>query len=228
MVCLLAMASVAAAEIRTWTFEKNGRTIDGEITGFAGEAVNLRRPDGQTVSVPIAYLTASNRTEVAAQRAALWKEIEVLKLEGPVSAGGRYKKCQVIGHGIAGTILIELLPSSVEATLSSHEEEAATIADAAAGIEGRKRQIERAEALLPEETGIKATYLILLNANYADLNRLRRELKDAEAKLARLQAAHAANITNTVAARTIKAKNTGLVYERCPVWRCADPRRPEQ
>ena len=66
---LVAVATVAMAEMRTWTFEKSGKTIEGEVVGFSGEAVNLKRADGKTYSVPIAYLIASNRIDLVAERA---------------------------------------------------------------------------------------------------------------------------------------------------------------
>jgi len=225
---LLTATAVCIAEMQTWTFEKNGKTIEGEVVGFTGESVNLRRPDGQTVSVPIAYLTASNRTELAAQRAAVWKDVEVRGLEGTVSAGGRYKKCRVTGKGVPGTILVEFFPSSVESILNKQAQEAAGIARQAAGIEERQRGVERLEASLPKETAVDAPYLDLLNSNYAELNRRRLLLADAKAKLAQLQAVHSQNLTNTVAARTIKVKNTGLVYDGLQVWRCPDTRGPER
>ena len=98
---LLAAAAVAAAETRTWTFEQSGKTMQAEVAGFSGEAVNLKRADGETVSVPIAYLTESDRDYLAAERTKQWKQIEVIKLD-TAGSGGRYKKCTVRGSGVNG------------------------------------------------------------------------------------------------------------------------------
>ena len=98
---LVTATAVAVAEMRTWTFEESGKTVQGEVLGFAGTAVTLKGADGKTFSVPIAYLTESNRTYLAAERAKQWKEVEVFKLEGEES-GGRYKKCTVHGQGVNG------------------------------------------------------------------------------------------------------------------------------
>src|SRR3974390_2373043 len=106
---LLAATVVARAEMRTWTFEESGKTIQGEVVGFAGEAVTLKGDDGKTRFVPIAYLTASDRSFLVAERAKQWKEVEVVKLESEES-GRRYKKCSVRGQGVNGEILIERLP----------------------------------------------------------------------------------------------------------------------
>jgi hypothetical protein len=86
---LLTATAVAGAEMRTWTFSESGKTVQGEVLGFTGDAVTLKRVDAKTFSVPIAYLTETDRVFLVAARAQQWKEFEVLKLEGEESAGRR-------------------------------------------------------------------------------------------------------------------------------------------
>ena len=88
---LLVATTVAVAEMLTWTFQKSGKTMQGEVVGFAGDTVTMKLPDGKTISVPIAYLVESNRVDLAAERVKQWKEVEVVKLEGVTSAG-RYRR----------------------------------------------------------------------------------------------------------------------------------------
>ena len=145
---LVAATAVAVAEMRTWTFEASGKTVQGEVLGFAGTAVTLKDADGKTFSVPIAYLTESNRTYLAAERAKQWKEVEVFKLEGEES-GGRYKRCTVHGQAVNGQVLIQSLPSAVEAILSARNQRAAPIAALSQQINNENQAVKQAKASIP-------------------------------------------------------------------------------
>ncbi len=221
---LLVLVTVAGlAQMRTWTFEKSGKTIQGEVVGFSGDVVNLRRADGKIYSVPIAYLTASNRTELVAERAKKWREIEVVKLEGAAS-GGRYKRCAVQGPDVQGDILIDLLPSTVETVLNNRAQRAARIAQLKSWIDNTT------QALGPERAGFSntnmATYDPMTALVYAqDPARLR--LEEAKANLAKLQAAYDDYVAQTKAATVVKMKNTGLIYDGLAVWECFDPRKKQ-
>lgn len=225
---LLAVTSLAAAEMRTWTFEKNGKTIEGEVVSLSGSAVNLKRPDGKMVSVPIAYLTESNRLDLAAEGAALWKEVEVVKLEGTVSTGGRYKKCAVKGKEVSGTIVIELLPPPVEVILNNRNQQASQIADLADRIENKDRAVARADAVTPTGAGGDAAYVNAVMAQRAQVNLAIVDLAQAKADLAKLETAYADYIDQTRAATIVKVKNTGIVYMGSAVWECFDPRKQQQ
>ena len=65
---LLVATVVAAAETRTWTFEKSGKTVRGEVVGFDGNSVILKLPEGKTFSVVISYLIESDRDHLSAKR----------------------------------------------------------------------------------------------------------------------------------------------------------------
>ena len=134
---LLLATAFAAAEMRTWTFEQSGKSIQAELITFAGEAVTLKGADGKTVSVPIAYLTESDRAYLAAERPKQWKQIEVVKLDATESAR-RYKKCTVRGTGVNGDIFIALLPPSVEAILNNRNQQALQITNLSNQIEERE------------------------------------------------------------------------------------------
>jgi hypothetical protein len=224
---LLAVSAVAVAEMRTWTFEKSGKTIQGEVVGFSGDAVNLRLADGKTYSVPVAYLTASNRMDLAAERANQWKEVEVVRLQGATSAG-RYKRCTVQGKEVSGEILIDLLPPSVEAILNHRNQQAAQIADLAARVENRDREVQREDAITPRAEGPDADYVNALIAQRAAVNLAITNVAEAKTNLAKLQAAYADELARTRAATTVKMRKTALVYEGLPVWECLDPRKRPQ
>lgn len=222
---LLMVAVAGVAEMRTWTFEKSGKTIEGEVVGFSGDAVNLKRPDGKTFSVPIAYLTATNRTVLSAERAKKWKEVEVVNLEGTAS-GGRYKRCAVQGADVKGDILIDLLPSSVETILNNRNQQAARISELKSWIEDTTQTLGAASSSV-NNTNLARTYDAYATLFYGqDPARVR--LDEARASLTKLQAAYDDYVNETKAARTLKMKNTALVYQGLPVWECLDPRKKQQ
>jgi hypothetical protein len=224
---LLAATSVAMAGMQTWTFEKSGTTMKAEVVGFAGNTVTMKRADGKTFSVPIAYLTESNRVELATQKEKQWKEVEIVKLEGLKSAG-RYKKCTVRGMGVNGEVLIQLLPASVEAVLNNQNQQAAQIADLSDRIENRDRAVQRADAVTPVYAGGDASYVDAVMAQRSQVNLAIVDVKQAKEDLVNLQEALTEYIDKTKTARTVKMKNTGFVYRGVPVWECADPRKPQQ
>jgi hypothetical protein len=187
----------------------------------------MKLPDGKTVSVPIVYLVESNRTDLAAERARQWKEVEVVELKGVMSAG-RYKKCTMQGKEVSGEVLIQLLPASVEAILNSRNQQAAQIADLSDRIENRGRAVRRADAVTPVGAGGDPASVDAVMAQRNQVNLAIVDLDDANANLVKLQAAYADYIDKTRTARTLKMKNTGFVYQGLPVWECADPRKPQK
>lgn len=219
---LLAATVIAAAEMQTWTFQKTGKTIQGEVVSFAGETVSMKLTDGKVFSVPIAYLTESNRVSLVSERATQWKQVEVLTLLGTMSAG-RYRKCTVHGPGVSGEILIQLLPAAVEAILSELGHRAAHIADARSWIDSKERELRHAQAAVHDANMANLnspTYYYVKEAAWSSLD-------DAKEDLPKLQAPYADYVRETKTARTLKIKNTGFVYQDLHVWECPDPRKPQ-
>jgi hypothetical protein len=219
---LLAVTAVAVAEMRTWTFQKSGKTMQGEVVAFAGDTVTMNLPDGKAFSVPIAYLIESNRTDLAAERAKQWKQVEIVTLEGSMSAG-RYKKCIVQGSGVGREILIQLLPASVETVLNSRNEQAAKIAALSDRIGTGERAAQQAHALIPVGTRDPAYDDQRAQVSQADI-----DLATAKSDLQDLRVAYTDAVNKTRAATIVKIKNIGLVYQGLPVWECADPRKPQK
>ncbi len=222
---LLAAAAVSVAAMRTWTFEKSGKTIQGEVVGFVGSnMVSLKGADGKTFSVPIAYLTQSNRADLAAERAEQWKEVEVVKLEGTASAG-RYKKCSVRVKGEDDVILIDLLPQAVETILRTRNQQAAQIAELRSWIDRNTQGLTQVDIIVqvPDTTPRYDTNTVYHLKDFATL-----KVEEVETNLAQLQAASADYYTQTKAATTVRMKKTSLVYEGLPVWECFDPRKRQQ
>jgi hypothetical protein len=224
---LLAAVVVALAEMQTWTFQKSGKTIEGEVIDFAGDAVTMKLPDGKTFTVPIAYLTESNRVTLAAERSKQWKEVEVVRLEGAISAG-RYKKCTVKGEGVSGAALIQFLPSPVEAILVNRNQQAARIADLSYRIQNWDRAVRRADAVTPTGAVGDPGYVDAVMAQRGSVNLAYENLEDAKAALTKFQAAYADYLDTTKAATIVKIRRTGLLYGGEPVWECPDPRKPQR
>lgn len=222
---LLTVAVAAVAEMRTWTFEKSGKTIEAEVVGVSGNVVTLKRADGKIYSLPVAYLTASNRIVLAAERAKKWKEVEVVKLEGAAS-GGRYKRCAVQSADVTGDILIDLLPASVEAILNNRNQRAVRIDQ----LKSRIENMIQARGLADTPVNDSNTNRIYdpNSALVYALDPVRVRIEEARASLAKLQAAYDEYANQTKAARVLKMKNTGLVYQGLPVWECFDPRKKQQ
>ncbi len=220
---LLAATVAALAEMRTWTFEKSGKTIQGEVVGFTNNAVSLKDPAGKTFSIPILYLTESNRLYLTAERAKQEKEVEVVKLVGVASAG-RYKKCTVHGESVSGEILIQFLPASVETILNTRNQQTAEIADY---IDQLQRQLaaRAAGGTAPTSAGGRYTQARPATTQGADAYSTFPNSDDPTGNLVRLRTAHAAYIDKTRPATMVKLRNTGLVYEGLPVWECFDSRK---
>ena len=217
---VLMAAMAAAGEMRTWTFEHSGKTMQGEAVGFAGDSVTLKRPDGKTVSVKTAYLSESDRNYVEKARAEEWKEVEITSLEGTISVG-RYRKCRVQGK-VTGQILIQLLPPNVEATVRRLTEQVAQIEYLKSWIDAKTTQLRHAEAFVHDANlSDQNTYYYIKRTVWVSLD-------DAKEDLPKLQEAYAQSLIDTKAARTLKLKNTGFVYDGLAVWECADPRKPQR
>ena len=160
---LLAATVVASAEMRTWTFEKSGSTMQAEVVIFSGGSVILKRPDGQQVTVPIAYLIETNRVYLADERTKQWKEVEVVKIEGALTASGAEKICTVRGAEVNGKILIRLLPASVVTVLNNRDAAAAQIARVSEAIKSRERTLRYADAITPTGAAGSADYCLVLS-----------------------------------------------------------------
>jgi hypothetical protein len=217
---LVAVTAAAAAEIRTWTFEKSGKTMQGEVAGFGENSVTLKLPEGKTASVPIAYLSERDRTYLTAEHASQWKEVELVKLEGAASSG-RYKRCTVRGE-VSGEILLQLLPASAEAILNNKDEQADQIEYLKSWIADRDKVRRQAKAFVHDSNrAAHRRYRYVIAKEWAPLY-------DAKADLPKLQRAYEDYVKKTKAQRTVKVRNTGLAYAGSPVWECADPRKPQQ
>ena len=203
-----------AAEMRTWTFEQSGKTMQGEVVGFGDDTVTLKLPEGKTVSVRIAYLTERDRAYLTAERANQWKEVELVKLEGAAS-NGRYKKCSVRGR-VSDQILLQLLPASVEAILNNQNEQADQIDYLKSWIADRAKDKRHTKALAQDLNHFAHGHYHLIAREWASLD-------DAKADLPKLQRAYDDYVKKTRAERTVKIRNTGCVYQGSPVWECADP-----
>lgn len=223
---LLAATSLAAAEMRTWTFQKSGKTLEGEVVGFAGKAVTLKGTDGKTVSVPISYLTNSDRAYLEAERARQWKEVEVAKLDNAGYAG-TYRKCTVHGDGVNGEVYIEHLPRSVELVLQDRLKQAAPIAELSDQIEAQKRVVQEARADTPTTTPRNRAYRRAAAAQRGQLNVETSNLHGLEANRAKLQKAYDDSVQKTRKQTFVRMRNTGVVYKGLPVWECFDPRNPQ-
>ena len=224
---LLAATAVAPAEMRTWTFEESGKTIEGEVLSFAGDAVILKGANGKTFSVPIAYLTASNRVFLAAERTKQWKEVEVVKLEGDES-GGRYKKCTVRGPGVSGEILIERLPATVEAVLNARNQQAAPITVLSNRIKYDTQAAQQAKASVPAGASPRGRYGQAVRVERAEVKLANQDLKSAKTNLAQLQKSYDAYVDKTKSQTLVRMRNTGMFYKGLAVWECFDSRKPQQ
>jgi hypothetical protein len=224
---LLAATAVAGAEMCTWTFAESGKTVQGEVLGFTGGAITLRRTDGKTFSVPIAYLTESDRVFLVAERAKQWKEVEVVKLDGEESSG-RYRKCAVHGQGVSGEILIERLPPAVEAILNARNQQAAPIAALTQRIKNENQAVQEAKAGIPVGNSGYGPYRQAVRVERAQVNVANKDLKSAKANLAQLQKSYGEYVEKTKSQTTVKMRNTGIVYKALAVWECFDPRTPQQ
>ena len=216
---LVAVTAVAAAEMRTWTFEQSGKTMQGEVVSLAEDTVTLKLPEGKSVSVRISYLTEKDRTYLAAERTNQWKEVEIVKLEGAVS-NGHYNKCTVRGK-VNAQLLLQLLPASVEAVLNSQNEQADQIDCLKSWISVRAKDKRHALAFVHDAHWATHVPWHLVAGAWVSL-------EDAKADLPVMQRAYDDYVKKTKAERTVKARNTGFIYQGLPVWECADPRKAEQ
>jgi hypothetical protein len=224
---LLAATVVAGAEMRTWTFEESGKTVQGEVLGFTGDAVTLRRTDGKTFSVPIAYLTQSDRAMLVAERAKQWKEVEVVKFEGDESAG-RYKKCTMHGQGVNGEILVQRLPAAVEAVLNARNQQAAPILVLSNRIKFDTQAAQQENASVPAGASPYGRYGQAVRVERAEVKLANQDLKSSKTNLAQLQKSYDEYVEKTRSQTIVKMRNTGVLYKTLAVWECFDPRKPQQ
>ena len=220
---LLVWTTIAAAEMRTWTFEQSGTTMRGEVVGFTGDAVTLKRDSGKTVSVRIAYLAEGDRAYLTAERAKQWKEVEVVSLSGV--AGGPYRECSVRGADAKGAILISHLPAPVEAILNSRNQQTLQISNATAQVESQKATLEDDNAAIPNNTSGNRAYRHAVAAERAQASRDSKGLKASQDNLAKLQKAYDDSVKKTKDQTMVKMRNTGVVFKGLAVWECYDSRQ---
>ena len=222
---LLTATAVAGAEMRTWTFQESGKTVQGEDLGFTGDAVTLKRVDGKTFSVPVAYLTETDRVFLVAARAHQWKEVEVLELHGAES-GGRYKKCTVHGQGVNGDILVERLPAAVEAILNARNQQAAPILVLSNRIKFDIQAAQQAKASVPAGASPYGRYGQAVRVERAEVKSANQDLKSAKTNLAQLQKSYDDYVEKTRSQTIVTMRNSGVLYKTLAVWECFDPRKP--
>jgi hypothetical protein len=224
---LLTATTLAGAEMRTWTFQESGKTVQGELLGFTGDVVTLKRVDGKTFSVPIAYLTETDRVFLVAERAKQWKEVEVLKLEGEESAG-RYKKCTVHGQAVNGEILVQRIPAEVEAILNARNQQAAPILVLSNRIRLDTQVVQQAKAGVPAGASPYGRYGQAVRVERAEVKSANQDLTSSKANLAQLQKSYDDSVEKTRSQTILKMRNTGVLYKTLAVWECFDPRKPQQ
>ena len=225
MSLLLAATAVAPAEMRTWTFEKSGKTVEAEAAGFTDDAVTLKEADGKTVSVPIAYLSKSDQAYVATAQAGQWKEVEVVKLDAS-TAVGRYKKCTARGAGVGGEIYIERLPASVVTVLQTRNQQAAPIDELSKQIEAKKRGVEDDKAALPGKGSMNRAQRRAAKAQRGQVNVETSDLNALQANLDKLQKTYDESVAKTKSQTVVRMRNTGVVYKNLPLWQCLSPQKP--
>ena len=220
---LLVWTTVAAAEMRTWTFEQSGTTMRGEVVGFTGDTVTLKRDNGKTVSVRITYLAEGDRAYLTAERAKQWKKVEVVSFNGV--AGGPYRICSVKGGDAKGEILISHLPAAVEAILNSRSQQTVQISNATAQVESQKTALQDENAAIASGTPANRAYRHAVAAERAQANQDSKDLKASQANLAKLQKAYDDSVKKTKDQAMVKMRNTGVVFTGLAVWECYDSRQ---
>ena len=223
---LLVLATSAAAEMRIWTFEKSGKTLEAEVAGFTDDSVTLKDVGGKTVSVRIAYLSKSDRAYLAMEKAKQWTEVEVLKLDAS-TAIGRYRKCVARGTGVNGEIYIERLPVPVLTVLQDRNRQAAPIAQLSSQIESRKRAVQEAKSAVPTKGGGAYGQRRAAAAQRSQLNVETSDINGLEVNLARLQKAYDESVQKTKHQTVVRMRNTGIIYQGLPLWQCVEPRKPQ-
>jgi hypothetical protein len=224
---LLVAMGATAAEMRTWTFEQSGKTVQAELIAFAGDSVILKGEDGKTTSVPTAYLSAGDRDYLAAERPKQWKQIEIIKLENAESPG-RYKKCKVRGTALNGEVYLQRLPPAVEAILNNRNAQATQITTLSNRIQIENHAVQQAKAALPSAAQANPVYRRTVAAERAQVNHEANDVKNSRTNLTKLQKSYQDYVTKTKEQATVKMRNTGLEFNGLPVWECFDPRKPQE
>ena len=224
LVSAFALGAATTNDTRTLVL-KSGATIQGQVIGIGAEAVTIKKnSDGKTYTLPVAYLSDSNRFELALEKAREWQPIEVIRLEGSASAG-RYKRCLVHGTNVSEVILIQSLPAIVENILNSRNQQASQIAALSDRVENREWAVQRADAVTPTTATGDPDYVNWIMAQRARVNLAIVDLNQAKANLAKLQEGYAQYLDSSRADTIVPMKNTGLVYQGLQVWECQDPRK---
>ncbi len=223
---LIILAEIAWAETRTFVL-KSGAVVQGEVVTIGNDAVTIKKAtDGKVYTLPLSYLSESNRLELATEKARQWQLIEVIRLEGSASAG-RYKRCLVRGTNVSDVILVQMLPASVENILNSRNQQAAQIAEMSDRIENRDWAVQRADAVTPTTATGDSDYVNTVMAQRARVNLAIVDLNQAKSNLAKLQESYAQYLDSTRADTIVQMKNSGMVYQGLQVWECFDPRKPQ-
>ncbi|MEM7391105.1 MAG: SHD1 domain-containing protein, partial [Verrucomicrobiota bacterium] len=64
---LLGLTAMVYPDVRTWTDQSSGRTIEAEFVNVAAGKVQLTRSDGKTFAVPLSRFTKADQHYVAGQ-----------------------------------------------------------------------------------------------------------------------------------------------------------------
>ncbi len=228
MIGLLLVATAAvAAELRDWTFEQSGKTVQAELVAFAGDSVILKETGGKTFSVPIAYLTEGDRDFLRAERPKQWKQVEVLKLDNAGSPG-RYMKCAVQGPSLSGEVYLQRLPPALETILNNRNAQAAQIAGLSNRIELENRAVQQGKETTPSAGSVNRAYRRAVAAERAQIEQQARDVKNSRGSLSKLQKSYDDYARKTKEQRTVKMRNTGQEFKGLPVWECFDPRKPQE
>jgi thiol-disulfide isomerase/thioredoxin len=66
--CVVSGLAVASLHARTWTEAESGRVVEGEFRRLNGAEVEILRPNGTLLKLPLARLSEADRTFVAEQK----------------------------------------------------------------------------------------------------------------------------------------------------------------
>lgn len=83
-------------EARTWTEASSGRTVEGEFRKLNGDTVEVLRPNGTLLKLPLSKLSEADQKFVAEQAAALPRSNEVERPKVTHKAGDQLKEGDII------------------------------------------------------------------------------------------------------------------------------------
>jgi len=151
------------------------------------------------------------------------KDVEIVGMTGVLA--GQYRKYSVSGGDIKGEVLITRLPAAVEAILNDRSRQTAQISNLTAQIADQKIAVQQAKAAAKRTSGNRYSHRVI-TAERAQADQASGDLSLSQVKLAELQKAYDESVKKTKSQTIVKLRNTGIVYQRLPVWEWADPQRP--